>query len=122
MKIQTIPHHPEPGTRCSEIVLTVRIAYDAASPFLAPSEWSYEDILKELESEHIQSLDISCAGYVPWVELVPMRYNIEDREFTTSYEQEIQYREHCRAEGRAPTQLGFWVHVLKTAHRLHLKP
>jgi len=122
MEIKSIDHYPEPGVRCSEITLTVRITYE--SFFTAPGEWDHDLMLRRLfgnsplECYGIENYDVNCTSHVEWVEINPITYapGFGESVVTTTPVDEANYRDRCRETNRAPSQAGFWRYILKARH------
>jgi len=128
METKSIDHYPEPGVRCSEITLTVRITYE--SFFTAPGEWDHDHMLhalvgdSPLERYGIEGYDVNCTSHVEWVEINPITYSpgFDKSVVTTAPVDETNYRDHCRALNRVPSQAGFWRYVLKNLHGIQKLP
>jgi len=128
METKSIDHYPKPGVRCSEITLTVRITYETF--FTAPGEWDHDLMLRQLVGESIlecygiSDYNINCTSHVEWVEISPITYRpgFDKSVVTTAPVDEVNYRDHCRALNRAPSQAGFWRYILETRHGIHKLP
>ena len=128
MKTKSIDHYPEPGVRCSEITLTVRITYE--SFFTAPGEWNHDYMLQTLVGETplecfgIEDYNVNCTSHVEWVEINPITYSpgFDKNAVTTAPVDEVNYRNHCRVLNLTPSQAGFWVYVLESRHGVQQLP
>jgi hypothetical protein len=128
METKSIDRYPEPGVRCSEITLTVRITYE--SFFTAPGEWDHDRMLHELvgdsplERHGIEDYNVNCTSHVEWVEINPITYSpgFDKSAVTTTPADEVNYRDHCRELNRTPSQAGFWRYVLKSRYGIRKLP
>jgi hypothetical protein len=128
METKSIDRYPEPGARCSEITLTVRVIYETF--FTAPTEWNHDLILRQLVGESIlecygiSGYDVNCTSHVEWVEINPITYSpgFNKSIVTTAPADEVNYRDHCSASNRTPSQAGFWRYVLKNLHGIQQLP
>lgn len=110
---------PEGGTRCTSITLLVEIDY--LRPFTAPGEWDYENILAwALNNRDDATVNANCIAHIPWVELEPVQYKINQTIHMSTDADEREYRIHCESQEEQPSREGFWLFVLRDKHGIVL--
>lgn len=105
-----------PGTRVSQLTLSVRIAFKDA-PYQIPPGPIGSALLKaavEAAERGATAVDVlEATDAIPWVHLQQVYVRSNGEETVSNSEMEAAYRRACADAGKVPTQDGFLVFALQ---------
>ena len=73
-----------------------------------------------LNNERTISVDANCVSHVRWIELPTLNYSVGGEAFTTTREDEFDYRLRCEDREVQPSKIGFWRYMLAKKHLVEL--